>query len=73
MIFEGSKKFELRQGYFDCSAGDILILKEWNPETKEYTCRILEKIVTRIFKTKNIPFLPKEDIDKFRFQVIGFN
>ena len=50
---------------------DILILKEWNPKTKEYTGRKIEKEVTCIVKTKEINFFTKDEIDKYGFQVIA--
>ena len=71
-ILNGSKKYELRLADFECSKGDILVLKEYNPETKEYSGRELEKEVTYISKTKDVPFWPKEEIEKHGLQVIGF-
>lgn len=71
-IIEGKKNFELRLDDFDCEEGDILILREWNPETKKYTGRETEKEVTFVGKTKDMKFWSKEEIEKFGFQVIGF-
>ena len=70
-ILEGKKKFELRLNDFECSNGDILILREWNPETKEYTGRVVEKKVGYVLKTKDLKFWDKEDIDKYGYQIIG--
>ena len=33
-ILDGDKTFELRLADFECKPGDILVLKEWDPETK---------------------------------------
>lgn len=71
-ILEGKKTYELRLADFECKEGDILILSEWNPETKEYTGRKIEKIVTYVGKTKGLTFWSKEDIDKFGYQIIAF-
>lgn len=71
-ILDGDKNFELRLDDFECNAGDILVLKEWDPKTKDYTGRAIEKKVTYVLKTKDIPFFSKEDIDKYGFQVISF-
>lgn len=71
-ISDGSKTFELRLADFECKPGDVLVLKEWNPDTKEYTGRVLKKEVTSVLKTKKISFWSKEDIDKYGFQVISF-
>ena len=50
----GDKTFELRLADFDCNPGDTLLLKEWDPATKEYTGRTIEKAVTYVLKTKSI-------------------
>ncbi len=71
-ILEGNKTFELRLNNFECNKGDILILKEWNPNTEEYTGREIEKKVTYILKTKDVNFWSKEDIKKHGFQLIAF-
>ena len=71
-ILDGDKTFELRLDNFECNAGDILVLREWNPETGEYTGRAVEKKVTYVLKTKDVKFWPKEDVEKFGFQVISF-
>lgn len=71
-IINGEKKVELRLADFECNPDDVLILKEWNPETKEYTGRTVEKHVGYVLKTKDVIFWSKEEIDKHGFQVIQF-
>jgi len=71
-ILEGIKTYELRLADFECKPGDILVLKEWNPKTKEYTGRVIEKEVTYVIKTKDVKFWQKEDIEKYGFQIIAF-
>jgi len=71
-ILSGKKKFELRLADFEVKEGDILILEEWNPAVKEYTGRKIEKKVGYVIRTKDEKFWSKEDIDKYGFQVIGF-
>jgi len=71
-ILEGKKTFELRLADWECNEGDILILQEWDPETKEYTGREIEKEVTYVGKTKNMTFWPKEDVEKYGYQIIAF-
>ncbi|MBI2144809.1 DUF3850 domain-containing protein [Candidatus Woesearchaeota archaeon] len=68
----GKKNFELRLADFECNPSDTLLLMEWKPETKEYTGRVLEKKVTCVLKTKSLKFWPKEDVEKYGFQVIAF-
>ena len=71
-ILNGEKKFELRLADFECKPGDILALKEWDPKTKEYTGRVLEKEVTYVLKTKDVKFWSKEYMNKHGFQIISF-
>ena len=71
LICSGKKKFELRLADFECKPGDTLLLKEWNPDTKEYTGRVIEKEVTFVVKTKDCKFWKSEEIEKYGYQVIG--
>lgn len=71
-IIDCVKTYELRLADFECNPGDILVLKEWNPETKQYTGRVIEKTVTYVGKTKGQTFWPKEDVEKYGFQIIAF-
>ena len=70
-IKNGIKNFELRLANFDIKPGDTLILKEVNPETKELTGREIKREVTYVLKTKNIHFWPKEEVDKYGYQIIS--
>ena len=72
-ILSGEKKFELRLADFDIAEGDTLVLREYDPEKKDYTGRQIEKKVTMVLKTKNSDWhnhTPKE-IAKHGWQVIG--
>ncbi|MDP3640047.1 MAG: DUF3850 domain-containing protein [Nanoarchaeota archaeon] len=71
-IVDGVKTYELRLADFACYPDDLLVLKEWDPQTKEYTGRFLEKKVTYVGKTKSQTFWPKEDVEKYGFQIIAF-
>ena len=59
LISSGKKRFELRLADFDVQEGDTLILEEWNPETKEYTGRTIEKKIDYISKF-NLDFFGQE-------------
>ncbi|MCD4760037.1 DUF3850 domain-containing protein [archaeon] len=73
-IIDGNKKYELRLADFECNEGDILLLKEWDNEKKEYTGRKLEKKVKCVVKTKEATkFWTKAEIDKYGFQIISFD
>ncbi len=71
-VLSGEKKFELRLNDFDIQSGDLLILKEWNPEKKEYTGREIEKKVTDVsrFDINNL-FWPKKEIEEKGIQIIS--
>ncbi len=71
-ILDGKKTFEIRLADWGCKEGDILILREWDPKTKKYTGRKIEKKVTYVLKTKDMNFWPKEDVEKYGYQVISF-
>ena len=71
-IIDGVKNYELRLADFECNPGDLLVLREWNPKTTEYTGRVVEKTVTYVGKTKGQTFWPKEDVEKYGFQIIAF-
>jgi ribosomal protein S17 len=71
-IIDGVKTYELRLADFECKPSDILVLKEWDPKTKQYTGRVIEKTVTYVGKTKGQTFWPNEDVEKYGFQIIAF-
>ena len=68
----GEKNFELRLADWEYKAGDVLVLKEWNPVTKEYTGRRIEKEVSYVLKTKGQKFWSNAEVEKYGFQVIAF-
>lgn len=71
-ILDGNKTFELRLADWECKEGDILVLEEWDPKTKKYTGRVLEKKVSYVLKTKDIKFWPEEEVEKYGYQIISF-
>lgn len=73
-ILQGKKTFEVRLNDFEIEEGDTLLLREVNPETKEYTGRQIEKKVGYVGKWKLShfeQFWPKEDIDEKGLMVIS--
>lgn len=71
-ILDGKKTFELRLADWQCREGDTLVLREWDPKTKEYTGRSMEKEVTYVAKTKDMKFFSLEEIKKYGYQIISF-
>jgi len=73
LVKSGKKKFELRLANFDIKEGDILVLEEWNPETKQYTGRTIEKKVNYILKFNLDDFGQKEEVEKKGLYVVQFD
>lgn len=71
-VVDGVKTYDLRLADFAIEPGDTLVLREWDPKTKKYTGREIEKKVTYVGKTKEGSPWSKEEIDKYGFQVIAF-
>jgi hypothetical protein len=71
-ILEGKKTYDLRLADWECNEGDVLVLQEWDPETKEFTGRTIEKEVTYVGKIKDMKFWPQEDVEKYGYQIIAF-
>jgi len=71
-VNSGQKKFELRLNDFAIAPGDTLLLSEWDPATKAYTGRKIERKVTyvRQFKIDEL-FWPPEEILEKGLQVIS--
>jgi len=72
-ILSGKKKYDLRLNDFDANIGDVLVLEEWDPETKEYTGRKIEKKVTYIGKFKIDDYFTnsEEEIREKGFQIMS--
>lgn len=47
-LCSGRKTFELRKNDRDFRVGDVLLLEEWDPATKAYSGRLIEREVTYI-------------------------
>lgn len=69
-ILEGKKNSDLRLADFDIKEGDVLVLEEYNPETKEYTGRTIKKKVKNLNKFNPTKAYLLEDIEKFGFYII---
>lgn len=71
-VASGKKKCELRLHDFDIMEGDTLVLEEWDPETRDYTGRKLEKKVSYVstFKIEQLVW-PEEEIKKSGLQIIS--
>ncbi len=71
-VASGKKNFEVRLNDFDISEGDTFVLEEWDPKTKSYTDRSIEKKVTYVRKFKiDSLFWPEEEIKEKGLQIIS--
>lgn len=70
-VLDGKKTFDLRLADFPCEVGDVLILQEYDPDTKQYTGRVLEKQITYVLKTKDLAFWKMEDVEEKGYVVMG--
>lgn len=64
LVNSNKKNFELRLNEFEVKEGDTLILEEWDPKTKEYTGRTIEREVGYVLKFKLNDFGQEEMIKK---------
>ena len=69
-VLSGKKRFDLRLADFEIKEGDTLILEEWNPETKKYTGRKLEKKAGYILKFDLDKFGQKKQVEEKGLYVI---
>jgi len=72
LVRSGKKRFEARLADFDIKEGDTLILEEWDPKTKQYTGRTIEKKVDYILKFNLDDFDQKNEIEEKGLYVIQF-
>lgn len=71
-VQSGKKRVELRLADFDIQEGDTLVLEEWDPETKEYTGRKIEKQVDFVLKFELDDFGQKQQIEEKGLYIIQF-
>lgn len=71
-IKSGKKKYELRLNDFNIDEGDVLLLQEWDPKTKKYTGREINKKVTYVGKFKiDKLFWSEREIKEKGIQIIS--
>jgi hypothetical protein len=69
-IIDGKKNMELRLADFPASEGDTLVLEEYDPNTKSYTGRKIEKKIKNLIKWNPTLAHSMEDIKEFGFYEI---
>jgi len=71
LVASGKKNFDMRVADFDIAEGDVLVLQEWDPKTKEYTGRSIEKKVGYVGKFKLDAFGQEKEIKEKGIQIIS--
>ena len=72
LVKTGKKKFEIRLADFEIEEGDILVLQEWDPTTREYTGREIEVKPDYILKFDINGFGQAEEIKQKGLYIIQF-
>lgn len=73
--FDKDKKLavDFRLADFDLKDGDVIVYREWDPETKKYTGRQYKKCVKRVTKHESpTRYWTKEQLEKCGFYIIEF-
>ena len=71
-VLVGKKRFDVRVADFDIAKGDTLVLEEWDPKTKEYTGRSIEKKIDYVLSYGLNRFGQAEEIKEKGLLVIQF-
>lgn len=72
LVQSGKKRFELRLNDFNIKEGDTLVLEEWDPKTKEYTGRKIEKEIDYVLIFDLNKFNQEEEIKEKGILIIQF-
>lgn len=70
-ILSGEKTFDARLADFNCKVGDVLILEEFDPKTKKYSGRKIEKKITYVLSTKKQKYWSQGEIKNKGIVVMG--
>jgi len=70
-VLLGEKTYDLRLADWKVEPGDTILFREWDPATKDYTGRTMEKQVGYVGKTKDWEVWPREDIEQYGYQIIS--
>ena len=72
LILSEKKKYDMRIDDFEVKEGDTLVLEEWDPATRQYTGRKLEKEVGYVGKWKfGDAFFPEKEVREKGIQIIS--
>ena len=70
LILAGKKDSDYRLADFEAKEGDILVQKEWDPKTKQFTGREIRMRIKNIKKIKPLEYHTKEEIEQHGAYII---
>lgn len=71
-VLSGKKKFDVRLNDVEIHEGDTLVLEEWDPDSRRYIGRTIEKKVTYVLQVKtDDSFWPEKEIKEKGLQVLS--
>ncbi|MEK6858754.1 MAG: DUF3850 domain-containing protein [Nanoarchaeota archaeon] len=70
-VLSGKKKFDVRLQDAEYKEGDTLLLREWSPQAKQYTGRVLHKKITFVLNTKQMPYWSGDDVKEYGLSVLS--
>ena len=69
----GRKKADVRLCDFECTPGDTIVFREYEPCQKRYTGRHCSFEVTHVLKLNDMSYFEPKDIKKYGYQVISLS
>ena len=70
-VASGKKRYEFRVADFEVAEGDTLFLQEWDPQTKSYTGRKLEKKISYVGKFTLDSFGQRAALEQHGFYILS--
>lgn len=72
-ILKKERTVDLRLADFDLKEGDFLLLKEWDPVTRKFTGRQIEKKVKQFWKAQLTDYYSIEQVKDHGMYLIKFD
>ena len=64
-MLDGKKNVDIRLADFDVKEGDIMVFEEYNPETRQYTGRVLRRTIKNLNKLNFMEFHSPERMKQY--------
>jgi len=63
-VLSGKKKFEVRLNEFEVNVGDIIVMREFRPDTQQYTGRTIMRRITYVLDTNKIKVWTRGEVQE---------